>query len=173
MGNSRKVRIGGSGEADTDIETIASSDDSAEDTTFTTSDTNFEELTKEETLAWVEEQFERLGQQMTEKYPEIARVTELTPDEFNARYSTDAEKDAILELALQAKDEFFADFRELFLMLPSDMGESALAETQTLLAKNWGPEHADTIIADEENGAPLTYKMNPFYVWRNRNPQSA
>jgi len=60
--NSRKVHIGGSGEADTDIETIASSDDSAEGTTFTTSHTNFEELTKEETLAWVEEQFERLGQ---------------------------------------------------------------------------------------------------------------
>ena len=69
-----------------------------------------EGISEEEATLWIQEQFEILGKQMMEKYPEIARVTELTPDEFHELYSTDEAKDAIRELALQAKNEFFADF---------------------------------------------------------------
>lgn len=105
-----------------------------------------EGISEEEATLWVREQFEILGKQMAEKYPEIARVTELTPDEFHELYSTDEAKDAIRELALQAKDEFFTDFRELLLLLPSDVRESVLDETWTLVRKNWGEQMADTII---------------------------
>jgi len=111
-----------------------------------TSESVLEGISEEEATLWVQEQFERLGQQMAEKYPEIARVTELTPDEFHELYSTDEAKDAIRELALQAKDEFFADFRELLLLLPSDVRESVLDETWTLVRKNWGEQMANTII---------------------------
>lgn len=105
-----------------------------------------EGISEEEATLWVREQFEILGRQMAEKYPEIARVTELTPEEFHELYSTDEAKDAIRELALQAKDEFFADFRENLLLLPSDIRVSVLDETWTLVRKNWGEQMADTII---------------------------
>ncbi len=106
----------------------------------------FEGLSEEEASLWFQEQFEILGKQMAEKYPEIARVTELTPEEFHERYSTDEAKDAIRELALQAKDEFFADFRENLFLLPRDVRVSVLDETWTLVAKNWGEQTADTIL---------------------------
>ncbi len=107
-----------------------------------------EGISKEEATLWVQEQIGILGYQMAEKYPEIARIAHLTPDEYDTLYSTDEAKDAILELALQAKDEFFADFQELFLMLPRDVGEAILNDTYKLFAKNWGSEQADAIISN-------------------------
>ena len=107
-----------------------------------------EGISEEEATLWVQEQFEMLSKQMVEKYPEIARVTELTPNEFHGLYPTDEAKDAILELALQAKDEFLADFREILFMLPSKVRETVLDETWKLVEKNWGGPMADTIIAN-------------------------
>ena len=107
-----------------------------------------EGISEEEATLWVQEQIGILGDQMAEKYPEIARIAHLTPDEYDALYSTDEAKDAILELALQAKDEFFADFQELFLMLPRDVGEAILDGTHKLFTKNWGAEKAGTIISE-------------------------
>lgn len=111
-----------------------------------TSDFVLEGISEEEATLWFQEQFEILGKQMAEKYPEIARVTELTPEEFHEIYSTDEAKDAIRELALQAKDEFFAAFRENLFLLPNDVRVAVLDETWTLVAKNWGAQMADTIL---------------------------
>ncbi len=120
---------------------------STADTDKTVSSTK-EGISEEEATLWVQEQFEMLGKQMVEKYPEIAQVTELTPNEFHELYPTDEAKDAILELALQAKDEFLADFRESFFMLPSEVRESVLDETWKLVENNWGAPMADTIITN-------------------------
>ena len=136
--------------AHSQVETPASSNEEA----VTEAPTVLEGMSEEEATAWVNEQFEMLSTQLAEKYPELARYPYLTTDEANALYATDEAKDALLEMALQARAEFFADFRQLFSLLPKEVVEATLDETRKLFTKNWGAEAANSIIAEirEEMG---------------------
>ena len=97
---------------------------------------------------WIGEQLEILTAQMEEKYPEIARLTELTPAEIRHRYSTPTARHKLQKLAAEARTEFFDDLRDLFSLLPVDVIETALEATRQDLMENFGPEMVDKIILE-------------------------
>lgn len=130
-----------------DIDTRVSSQDefAAESPT---SATNAEEMTEQEAVAWLNEQFEILNAQLAENYPELIEIPHLTPEELDTLYPTPEARDALRELALQARTEFFEEFRKLFAEVPFGVVEIALSEARELFRQNWGPEAADTVIAE-------------------------
>ncbi len=103
---------------------------------------------EDEFIEWVTAEFEILVSQMEVKYPEIARLAELTPDEINELYSTAAARHEISTLAAEARAEFFDDLRDLLSLLPVDVVETALDETRQDLTENFGADTADKLISE-------------------------
>lgn len=103
---------------------------------------------EDEVMEWVGEQLEILVVQMEEKYPEIARLAELTPAEIRHRYSTPTARRELQTLAAEARAEFFDDLRDLFFLLPVEVRETALQETRQDLMENWGADMTDKIISE-------------------------
>lgn len=107
-----------------------------------------EEMTEQEAVAWLNEQFERLNAQLAENYPELIEIPHLTPEELDTLYPTPEARDALRELALQARAEFFEEFRKLFAEVPTGVMEIALSESRKIFTQSWGAEAADTVIAE-------------------------
>ncbi len=117
-----------------------------------------EEITTEEAAAWMIEQFERLNAEFKQNYPDIAMLTELTLEEINELYPTDAAREALRERALSAQDEFFADFYELFSVFPSNVREQIFYDLEQELTVLLGAEFMAIVMAEIREGMQKSVK---------------
>lgn len=106
----------------------------------------FGDYTKEE-LVEITEWGKTLQATLMEKYPEFAEVTRMTQEEIEQKYSTDEDKQRLVQLAEDYFSTYLEESRAFLTVLPAPIRDLAIAKLHLQLAQNLGRQKADEIMA--------------------------
>lgn len=111
-----------------------------------------EEITAAEAAAWLVEQFELLNASFKQNYPDIAMLADLTLEEIHELYPTAEDRAALRERSLSAQAAFFADFRDLFSIFPSDVQDEIWGDLEQELVGRLGAEFTALVMEEIRAG---------------------
>ncbi len=97
------------------------------------------ELIKEGILA--------LSTEMVEKYPEVAKVSSLSPEEIRKKYPTEVAHEALQTKAEQMQEEFLTKIRDIMAHLPMDQKIEIIVGVSQNFADRYGDNAADEVTA--------------------------
>lgn len=122
------------------LETAAGGEDTSsveEPEKFYYGDYTMEELT--EIRDWGRELLTRLQA----KYPELAEITKMTPEEIAERYPTEKDRENLAKLGQEFLNEYLEETYTFLSVLPQELRNQAISRIHNQLRKNWGSQAAD------------------------------
>ena len=104
------------------------------------------DYTKEE-LIQIRDWGKDLEARLMEKYPELAELTRMTPEEIAQKYPTDEDRMRLAERGQEFFNVYLEETRALLVTLPEPVRKLAIAKLHLQLAENWGRAKADQAMA--------------------------
>lgn len=113
-------------------------------------DADIREVDHEEThiqLKLVKKDILALNTEMLEKYPEVAKVSSLTPEEIRKKYPTQAAQAALQAKTEQMQEEYLTKIRDIMAHLQMDQKIEIIVGVSQKFADRYGDNAADEVTA--------------------------
>lgn len=98
-------------------------------------------------LEEIKDHIQALNTEMTEKYPEVAKISYLSPEEVRKRYPTQAAQAVLQEKAEKMREEYLAKISDFMGQLPMDKKIEIIVGVSQNFAEKYGDNAADDITA--------------------------
>ena len=113
-------------------------------------DADIREVDHEEThiqLELIKEDILALNTEMLEKYPEVAKVNSLTPEEIRKKYPTQAAQAALQAKTEQMQEEYITKISDIMAHLQMDLKIEIIVGVSQKFADRYGDNAADEVTA--------------------------
>lgn len=107
-----------------------------------------EELSESTLIEYVNKELRLLAAQMDTKYPDLANIHTLSPNELSERYPTEEVRRLMREQIEQMESEYLEGFRKLILQLPLNIQIQALSHLEDYARENWGEEVSLSVLTE-------------------------
>ena len=91
-------------------------------------------------------QIDSISARIQEKYPEFQELGNLTPEQLDAIYPTEADRQVLLERSQNFLKEFLQEIKDVFAESPYEIRQKVFKELYAQFTQSWGFEVSETIV---------------------------